>query len=946
MAQNIRGITVEIGGETVGLQNALRDVNTRSRELQNELREVERALRFNPGNTTLIAQQQQILTEQVANTTEKLNRLKDAQSQVEQQFRNGEIGADQYRAFQRELVTTESRLNDLRQALRNVDNGSSVNAVETDLAQVENEANDAKGAVKDLGGELAGLAGGLVAGGGIAGAISTALDMSSLDTKIEIQFDVPESSKSSVKEAIKGIEAYGLDAEEALEGVRRQWALNKDASDEVNTMIAKGAGAIASAYSEIDFIELIQETNEIAAGLKVSNEEALALVNSLLKAGFPPEQLDTIAEYGMQMQTAGYNAAEIQAIFEAGIDTKTWNIDNLNDGVKETRIRMAELGESIPKAVTDLLDGTGVNSKKISEWGQAVAEGGDQGSKALSDMVTWLAGIDDKAKQNAIATQLMGTMWEDQGSNMIAVFQGVAGAVDKSTENTNGLYKTMGSINSDPAIELQHAFNRLKEALQPLLTQIVELVSKIANWVAENPKLAATITAVVTAIGILMGILMAVAPIFTALSAASTALGIGLLPLIGIVAGVVAGIAALIAIGVLVYKNWDEIKAKAIEIWGALKEWFSTTLESIKENFTETWGKVKSFMSETWDSVKNTLTEKWNAIKTTASKLWTDIIDGIMSIITPIVENAKETFDSMKSGVEKIFNGLKTFFDGYWKVLKSVFAGALLLIMDLVTGDFEGMKEDAKAIWNTLKEGLKEIWNGIKLVFSGTLDAIKGLVTKGWEDLKTTTANTFYAIRDKLSEIWDSIKTTATNSPEQIKNTASQKFEEMKKSLADKMTAAKNKIVEIWNQVKDFFAGIDLSQIGKDIIQGLIDGIGSMASSLMEKAKGIAEGIKETLRDAFDINSPSRYMRDMIGKNIGEGLIIGLDSMRSSIARASERMANAATPNIPSANSSTSSISKTYAPNIVVQAMPNASPADIARKSLQIQRQLAMEWGY
>ncbi|MBJ8026112.1 hypothetical protein JDS90_32455, partial [Bacillus cereus] len=150
-------------------------------------------------------------------------------------------------------------------------------------------------------------------------------------TKIDITFDVPESSKKSVEEAIRGVSTYGIDAEEALEGVRRQWALNKDASDETNAAVVKGAATIAASYAGIDFNELIQETNEIGATLGITNEEALGLVNTLLKTGFPPEQLDIIAEYGDQMVQAGFSAKEVQGILSAGVDTKSWNIDNLLD---------------------------------------------------------------------------------------------------------------------------------------------------------------------------------------------------------------------------------------------------------------------------------------------------------------------------------------------------------------------------------------------------------------------------------------------------------------------------------------------------------------------------------------------------------------------------------------------------------------------------------------
>lgn len=411
MAESVRGINVVIGADTTKLGKALSDVESKSKSIQSELTAVNRLLKFDPANTTLLAQKQQLLAQQIENTSEKLNRLKSVQQQVNEQFQRGEISDQQYRAFQREVAKTEENLRYLKEQLQlveqeqqkiasstkqlqtffeatgksvddfadalgtkltnaikngtasskqldeaiekigqaalganvdldklkaslaSVDDGNSVKNVKKELEQLSKEAKAAEKSVGDLGVELENVAGALVAGGGIAGAIEKSLDVSTLKTKIDVTFEVPESSKAAVKDAIKTIEAYGVDAEAALEGVRRQWALNKNASDEANTAIVKGAAAVARAYSGIDFTELIQETHEVASELNISNEEALGLVNSLLKIGFPPEQLDIIAEYGQQLTRAGFEAEEIQAIMAAGVETGTWNIDNLLDKI-------------------------------------------------------------------------------------------------------------------------------------------------------------------------------------------------------------------------------------------------------------------------------------------------------------------------------------------------------------------------------------------------------------------------------------------------------------------------------------------------------------------------------------------------------------------------------------------------------------------------------------
>ena len=106
MADRIKGITIEIDGQTTGLKKALGDITSQSISIQKELTDVNRLLKFDPGNAEALAQKQELLSKQIENTSNKLNQLKSAQSQVEEQFKSGNIGEEQYRAFQREIEFT------------------------------------------------------------------------------------------------------------------------------------------------------------------------------------------------------------------------------------------------------------------------------------------------------------------------------------------------------------------------------------------------------------------------------------------------------------------------------------------------------------------------------------------------------------------------------------------------------------------------------------------------------------------------------------------------------------------------------------------------------------------------------------------------------------------------------------------------------------------------
>ncbi|PYG88501.1 phage-related minor tail protein [Ruminiclostridium sufflavum DSM 19573] len=119
MAGNIKGITIEIGGNTEPLNKALQGVNKNSRDLQSELRQVEKLLKLDPTNTALLAQKQELLTKAVQNTADKVNILAKAQKQVEESFNLKKISEEQYRAFQRELISAEAELRKATEAESN-----------------------------------------------------------------------------------------------------------------------------------------------------------------------------------------------------------------------------------------------------------------------------------------------------------------------------------------------------------------------------------------------------------------------------------------------------------------------------------------------------------------------------------------------------------------------------------------------------------------------------------------------------------------------------------------------------------------------------------------------------------------------------------------------------------------------------------------------------------
>ncbi|MES5834659.1 DUF2207 domain-containing protein [Bacillus cereus group sp. MG11] len=785
MAGRIKGITIEIGGNTQPLQNALKDVNKQSDALAKELKDVERLLKFDPGNIEALSQKQQLLTQQIENTTQKLDKLKAAEQQVQAQFQNGKISEEQYRAFRREIEFTEGSLNGLKnklgnmkaeqenvasstrqletlfratgksvddfagalgnrlvnairngtatsrqleqaigiigrealgteadieklqRALRSVDAGNSIRQVQNELRELQQEAGRTEKKFEGLQVGLENVIGGLAAGGGIATAIEKAMDMSKLKTKIDITFDVPESSKKSVEEAIRGVTAYGVDAEASLEGVRRQWALNKDISDEANAAIVRGAAAISASYEGIDFTELIQETYEIGNELGITQDSALGMVDALLKMGFPPEQLDIIAEYGSQLTRAGFKAEEVQAIMEAGVETGSWNIDNLLDGLKEGRIQLTEFAQGADKALKEALDGSGIATEQIEKWGASVAKGGRDGAAAMVEVAKAIDGIEDPVKKNQVGVKVLATMFEDQGQNLTNTLIRASEKTVDLQKNQDNLNESVKKLDANPVVKFQKAMGDLQMALEPILGVIADVVASIADWISNNPELAATLAAVATAIGIISGAIMALAPIVVAIMGI---FGIGAGVAASIVAIVPIIIAAIVALGIAIYQNWDSIKQWTIDTWNSIKEYLIELWDGIVQSSSEAWSSFLETMHSFFDPIGQFFSDLWTGIGEICSSTWNSIVE--------FFSGAWASFTEM----------MHSFFDPIGEFFSSLWSG----IVETASSWWTSLTETASELWGLLTQAWQETWDTILTVLDPIISAVSTVLEAGW----------------------------------------------------------------------------------------------------------------------------------------------------------------------------------------------------------------------
>jgi phage-related minor tail protein len=720
VANKIKGITIELDGETKGLDKALQGVNKQSRSLQSELRDVDKLLKFSPGNLELIEQKQKLLGDQVATTTDKLNKLKSAQQQVESQFRSGEIGAEQYRAFKREITESESKLGHYK----------------SQLSKVESQQKEASSSVRKLGKafketgakakELGSTIGKSLGGAGAAGA-------------------------AAVGGLVAGTQEYNQDLAR----------LKTNAST-----AGRDLGLVEDAFMKIT--EVTGET-----------DSAVETVSNLLASGFNDNQLAGVIEQ--------INGAAIKF-------SDTLKTEGIADGLQETFAS----GEAIGP-FAELLERSGV------------------------DLDTFNTKLQEAQAKGEGANFIMKTLAEQGFGDVYNKYQELNPEVQKNAEANAQLQKSL----ADLAI-----------VLSPLVVKVTEIVTKFANWAAENPQLVTTLTTIGGILATIVGVFMALAPVVSVLVNLWPILAAAFGAITAPVAAVIAGIAALIAIGIALYKNWDEVKAYAIKIWGEIKVLLMATWEVIKAGAKNIWNSIKDFFSSVWNGIKS---------------IFNSVIDSIVNFV-------KSSWDNLKSTTTDRFNAIKSTISNIWNGIKSFFNTIVNSIVSFVKGEWNNLKSNTSSIFNSVKSTITSIWNSIKSFFTSTLSSIISTVKSKFSDIVSSVGEKMNSVLTKIKEIWGKV----TSFFDGIDLYDSGKA--IIQSAIDGIVSMKDKILgkveDIVGAVRDFWPFSPakrgpLSDIHKMDFAGPIgDSINNAENPLEKEMSKLASVVSNTMPAMVDIQSP------------------------------------------------------------------------------------------
>lgn len=584
MPGKIRGVTIEIGGDTSKLTKALKDVDKGIASTQKSLRDVNKLLKFDPGNTDLLKQKQQLLGRQVEDTAKKLEELQKAQKEMD--AAGVDKTSDQYMALQREIIATEGSLKNLK---RQAKDASSIFGKQLEIVSGKIKAVGKQ--LQDLGGQLTQkITAPIMAIGGASLAAWGQVD-EGLDTVIQktgATGDALQAMQDSVQNIAKTMPTSFAEAGAAVGEVSTRFNVTGDELEALSTKFLKFA--------------------------QLTGTDVTSAVDASQKA---------LSAWGLSAKDAdGYLDTLTKVSQDTGI-----SVESLNSGLLNNAAAFQEMGLSIDQAAGFMgqIEKSGGNTDQVLGGLRKVLK---SASKDGKDMATTLSELQDEILNGADGVDGLTKAYELFGKSGDQVFNAIkSGSLSfedmaKAATDAGGTVEDTFAAMQDPADQWQVVLNNLMslgyeigEAIMPTIQKAVEaiipVIEKLTSWwesLGEDMQgFIVTAALVVAAIG----------PIISVIGTVVGAIG-GVVGAIGTVVSVLGGpltlaIGAAIAIGVALWKNWDTVKTKAGELYNSVKEKW----DAIKTAISDAIDGAKKAVSEGIEKIKNLFNFKfeWPKLK-------------------------------------------------------------------------------------------------------------------------------------------------------------------------------------------------------------------------------------------------------------------------------------------------------------------------------------------
>ena len=907
MANRIKGITVEINGDTTKLSKALESVNKNIKSTQTQLKDVEKLLKLDPSNTELLSQKHKLLADAVTSTKEKLDTLKTAAEQANTALANGDITQEQYDALQREIIETEQELRNLQ---TEADKTNTAFAKIGAAGEVMQNVGDK---ISGAGEKLLPVTAGITALGTVAvktgadfdaamskvAAVSGATgdDLQALRDKAREMGSQTKFSASEAAEAMNYMAMAGWKTEDMLSGIEGIMNLAAASGEDLATtsdivtdaLTAFGLTAADSAHFADVLAAASSNANTNVSMLGETFKYAAPVAGSL---GFSVE--DTAEAIGL-MANAGIKSTQAGTSLRSIMTALAGEVKFCGEALGEVEIQTTNADGSM-RELSDILADCRVAFSGLSESEQASAAQALVGKNAMSGFLALMnaapADIDklSGAISNCDGTSL--SMAETMQDNL-------AGQLTILKSQLEELAISFSDILMPAIRSIVSHMQGLVDKLNQLDPQTKETIVKIALVAAALGPLLIVIGKTISGIGSVLSLVSkapaAIGAVKGGITAFTGALGVSL----GTILAVVAAIAALVAAFMHLWKTNEGFKNNILGIWEQIKSTFSGLTQGITDRINALGFNFESFtdmMKSAWDALCNLLApvfegvfqnianifseisgiilglldvfiglftgnwdQLWNGVKGIFTSIWDFIVNTFSNILNTLKGIADVVLGWFGTSWNEVWTSIKDFFVNIWTSISTFFTGIVTGIRDFFVNIWTGIYTFFSNIFNaiytvvstvfqTIYNTIMTVWNSIYETIKPLLDAFKYLFETIFQAIHIIISNVMDWISEKISAIWNAIVAFITPILEGIKTTFVSIWNAIKSVIDTVLGAIQSVITSVWNAIYGFLSPI-LNSI-KSVVSSVWDSISSKISSIMNTIKSTISSIWDSIKSA------------------------------------------------------------------------------------------------
>ena len=914
MASRIKGITVEIGGDTSGLEKSLSDVNNSIKKTQSQLRDVNNLLKLDPSNTILLAQKQELLQSAIGDTEKKLQALEQAQTDVAKAFERGDLGKDQYMAFQREIEETRGTLNRYQADL------SGLQSEQERLASNTERLNKLFAATGSSVDDYADVLGSRLVTAIRNGTVSS----DQLKTAVEKIGKAVTGGKADIKQLTDALDTVddGQAVRNLIEDLNDVGDAAQDAADNIGEIAqaTKGA-ALMEAADQLSVVgDKIQDVGDKAVNAYAETETAVSKVNAYF--GETGEAAEASAEIVKNVYGSGVGQS-MDAVAEAVImvkknlgdlgDTDLTNLTkqaltleelygiDMNETLRGVNSLMKQYGLTAQEAMDYIVRGTQNGLDKTNELGDNLSEyagkfeqagysaseyfqllqngleGGaynlDKVNDAINEVTTRLADgtIGDAIDLYSQKTQSLFLAWQNGEATQKQVIDSIVADIGSCTsqqEALNMAAQAFGTMAEDGNLKFITSLTSVGETYDSVAGSAQNLFSQtqtpMQEMEANTRKLQQALVPLGEKIVELANVVLP--PLVAIITAVSEVFGMLPEPVqnfVIILGALLVAFTALTPVIAALAVSFGALNISLLPVIGIIAGVAAAIAGIIA--IVKNWGAITEWFGNLWQAVSQKLMELWN---------------GVVVFFTETIPAAFQTFIGFFSAIPDWWSGLwsqvSAFFTNTWNAILQ--NPIVQLVVDTVT-----------SLWENAKNTLQGIWSGICDIAAGAFELLKNvilapvlllidLVTGNFSKLASDAANIWNNIKNAASQIWSGIRQVVTSAASGLKQGVETVLSALSQFASQIWSAMKQTASSVWNGIKTTVVNIasTLREAAVSAFQRMVSGIGSALSGLYSV---VSNGFSSAIR--FITGLPGQAFQ--WGKDFIQGLINGISSMIQSV---------------------------------------------------------------